>query len=595
MKRTIKQLMTTLLALAMLMSMMSVTALAEEGETVAHLSFASEDWGVQYWYDGNDYAPVVATNETVTGYGTYTTALDFTGTDAGFATGIAFLDVEIAGGEAAFPNAYMTIDSFKINGEDVAYSKTYTSSDDPFVDTRTNLYNEWVAEVLEGRTADGGNVDLSAIVFDKSLYPEIQTIEVTFTLGDGVPFGAETVVVAQELPAEGTTAYVAMADNDWAVQHWFDGNDYAPVVANFATVTGYGTYTTSLDFTGVEGGVCPDIAFMDVEIKDGELYFPFSYMQIDSVKINGEEVVLGNTYTSSDNKLDTRTNLYNSWVAEVEEGRTNGLELSEVTPIPVDGANITNIETVEVTFTLMEGEPMVAEEEVYVMPTEFNAFMMFSDTSDAWQSYAPGTSGDTTVIGDGKYTVSLKASDIGATGKAEMGQVFLVDIEGLGRAMVELGTLSEADDESLTVTDLEVAVKVWVDGVEVNVKNKNILMGDIEGNERLRLELYNAWGTGTADAPVVMPELLTPEDEIVVEFTLVGTGLNTGAIIEEEPAEVAETVEAAPVETVEETPAEITEEVPAEEGGMGAGTIIIIVVGAVVVMGGVVYMLTKKK
>ena len=577
-----KKILISFMALVMMITTMGLFSVAmAEGETTAYLSFASEDWAVQYWFDGNDYAPVVATTQEVTGYGQYTVSLDFTGTDAGFASGIAFLDVEIANGEGAYPDSYMTIDSLKINGEAVELGKTYTSSDDD-VATRTNLYNEWVAEVEKGRTADGDAADVTAVPLDKSAFSEIQTIEVTFTLGDGVAFGGGAPA-AMDLPEEGTTAYISMADNSWAVQYWFDGNDYSPVVANNATVTGYGQYTVSLDFTGTDAGSCPDIVFMDVEVKDGELYFPNCYMQIDSVLINGEAVELGNTYTSSDNGKDTRTNLYNAWVAEVAEGRVaEGLDLTQVSAVPVDAAAYTNIQTVEVTFTLMEGEAVEAPEEEYVMPTEFNAFMMFSDVSGAWETYAPGASGDTTVIGDGKYEVYVKAADIGATGQATEGQVFLVDIEELGRAMVELGTLREAEDGSLTDTDVKVTVEVYVDGEKVTSKDSNILVGDIEGNGRLRLELYNVWGTGTADVPVVMPNLLTPADEIKVVFTLEGTGLNTGAVIEEEPAE-------APAEAT----AEQMEE--PEDGGLSTLAIILIAAGAIVVIVVVLLLVTKKK
>jgi hypothetical protein len=180
-----------------------------------------------------------------------------------------------------------------------------------------------------------------------------------------------------------------------------------------------------------------------------------------------------------------------------------------------------------VTFTIEEGEfflEVIDEFEGYELPESFNAFMMFSDTGGFWESYAPGTDGDCDVLGDGVYVVSLSADDIGATGQAVAGQVFLIDIEGLGKAMRFMGTLNDEND-----TDLEVEIRVFVDGTEVTVNNANILKGDLEGNDRLRLEFYNTWGTGTADNPVVSPDVLTPETEIVVWFKLVGTGLNTDA------------------------------------------------------------------
>jgi hypothetical protein len=161
------------------------------------------------------------------------------------------------------------------------------------------------------------------------------------------------------------------------------------------------------------------------------------------------------------------------------------------------------------------------------MPESFRAFMMFSAKDGGWQRYVTDGeyAGDALVTGDGTYTVYIKGADFEATGKAVTAEVFLVDIIDLGEAMVHLGTLKEKAGGGLTDTDLEVTVKVFVDGVEVAVNNGNILKGDIEGNGRLRLELFNIHGTGTKDKPVVDPLLLEPETEIKVEFTLSGTGI----------------------------------------------------------------------
>jgi hypothetical protein len=149
------------------------------------------------------------------------------------------------------------------------------------------------------------------------------------------------------------TAYISFASSDWAVQYWFDGNDYAPVVANNKAVTGPGQYTVSLDLSGVDGGGANGIAFFDVEIAGGESLYPDNFMRIDSVKINGQSVAVGTTYTTSDNDIDTRVNLYNEWVGAVKEGRTNGLDYSQVTAVPVAVSSYTTVTRIEVTFTLI--------------------------------------------------------------------------------------------------------------------------------------------------------------------------------------------------------------------------------------------------
>lgn len=570
MKKQYKKMLGLFLAFALILSgVITPTPVSfAADEAVAYISFATGDWAAQYWNDGNDYAPVKLTTQKVTGYGQYTVSADVSGVES---KGLAFLDVEISNGEALFPNSFMQIDTVKINGEEVTLaSKTYTTSDDE-VTTRTNLFNEWVSDITEGRTLTGGLDGATASPVDREVYADtdIKSIEVTFTLKEGKALGA-------------SIAYIQVADTAWSNQYWFDGNDYAPIIANNVEVTGYGQYTVSLDFSNATP--LTDVVFMDVEVKNGEINYPYSYMNIDSVKINGESVKLGNTFTNSDNKQDTRTNLFNTWVGSVNEGRTNGLAYSDVTATPIEEAILKNVSKIEVTFTLIEGEE--PEPVPYELPSEFNAFMMFSDVSGAWESYSSGTPGDTKVTGDGTYTVYLKASDIGATGKATEGQVFLIDIEQLGVAMKEIGTLTEDPnkEDSFTITDLQVAIKVWIDGQEVKSDSSRILKGDIEGNGRLRLEFYNAWGSGTADMPVVSPDLLTPAEEIKVEFTLTGTGIKDGKLIGEAAAEAPTT----------EATTEAATEVVKEEAG-SSNVMIFIAIGAIVLIAGAVFVLKNKK
>lgn len=574
MKSSLKRLSALFLALALIVSGIFMTPVVSYAadEAVAYVSFATADWVAQYWNDGKDYAPVKLKTAKVDKYGQYTVSADASGVEG---LGLAFLDVEISNGEALFPNSYMQIDAVKINGEEVTLAtKTFTNSDDGIA-TRTNLFNEWVTEITEGRTPTGGLDGATASPIDQTVYADqvIKTIEVTFTLKEGKPLGS-------------SVAYITAADNSWSTQYWYDGNDYSPIVANNVEVNGYGQYTVSLDFSGA--GSLPDVVFMDVEIKNGEINYPYSYMQIDSVKIDGEAVEVGNTFTNSDNKQDTRTNLFNTWVGEVSEGRTNGLEYADVSATPLKDADLKDIKTVEVTFTLLEGEePAPAE---YEMPSDFNAYLMFSDVSGAWSKFDSGTSGDTKVTGDGTYTVYLKADEIAATGQATEGQVFLIDIDQLGEAMYQIGTLKEdaSNEDALTITDAKATVKVWVDGKEVEANSSKILLGDIEGNKRFRLELYNTWGTGTAENPVVAPELLNPADEIKVEFTLSGTGIKDGkAVAAGEETTVEET-------TVEETTIATTEaEVVTKDSGVPTVAIIVALL-AIVAIAAVVVVKKKK-
>lgn len=257
MKKTMKKVFASLLAVALAFSTFSLVKLnaSAEGETVAYLSFADNAWAVQYWNDGNDYSPVVATTAEVTGNGTYTVGLDFT--EAGGAPDIAFFDVEISNGEAAFPNSYMTIDSVKINGEEVALTGTpYTSSDDG-VATRTNLYNAWVSDattVDNARTADGSADGITPTPVDGSI-TGINTIEVTFTLGDGVLCNAAGGEVTTTLSEESYFAFIAFggdlaADNDWGLQYYGDGagSNAGDIVATNGEIKSGETTTLTLEF-----------------------------------------------------------------------------------------------------------------------------------------------------------------------------------------------------------------------------------------------------------------------------------------------------------------------------------------------------------
>lgn len=158
-----------------------------DDEAVAWIMYTSSDWGTSYSV-GDTYAPgsatagLVATDVPVTGAGTYTVALDFTGTAAGFANGVTFCAVGIGNGEKLFPNYVMHITSVKINGEEVKMEGlAYTTSDDAIC-TRVNLYNAWVTQVPEeGRTMMGKATSVcTPCPVPQEAFGNVKTLEVTF-------------------------------------------------------------------------------------------------------------------------------------------------------------------------------------------------------------------------------------------------------------------------------------------------------------------------------------------------------------------------------------------------------------------------------
>lgn len=177
---------------------LALTAAAEYVENTSHIDsldpdtamawimINSGDWATMYSV-GDEYVPtdksdgLITTDVEITGEGTYTVGLDFTGTSAGFANGIKFSAIGISNGEILFPGYFIDIIDIQINGETYnMVGKPYTTSDDSIC-TRVNLYNEWVNSVPEeARTPDGDTSDASPIVVDGLALGKINTLTVTF-------------------------------------------------------------------------------------------------------------------------------------------------------------------------------------------------------------------------------------------------------------------------------------------------------------------------------------------------------------------------------------------------------------------------------
>ena len=157
---------------------------------VAWIMFSGGDWAMSYSV-GDVYTPdsitpgIIPTDVEITGAGTYTVALDITGTEKGYAANTAFSAVGISNGEQRFPGYCIMITELKINGEAVRMKgRNYTCSDDGKC-TRTNLYNEWVdmkSARSGARVLFGDLTGISATVLDREMeaMQKIRTIEVTF-------------------------------------------------------------------------------------------------------------------------------------------------------------------------------------------------------------------------------------------------------------------------------------------------------------------------------------------------------------------------------------------------------------------------------
>lgn len=154
-------------------------------------------------------------------------------------------------------------------------------------------------------------------------------------------------------------AWIMWNDGGWALTHSV-GDTYNAdsisegLVATNAIITGEGKYTVGLDFTGTAQGYSASVAFAAIGISNGEALYPNYLVNIKEVRINGEIYRLkGRAYTTSDDGLCTRVNLYNEWVTSVPKtARLPGGNLAGATPTPINrnDAVIAEIKTIEIDF-----------------------------------------------------------------------------------------------------------------------------------------------------------------------------------------------------------------------------------------------------
>lgn len=170
-----------------------------------------------------------------------------------------------------------------------------------------------------------------------------------------VTFQQDAVVVDDQT----ALAWIMWNDGSWALTHSV-GDTYNAdaisegLVATNAIITGEGKYTVGLDFTGTAQGYSASVAFAAIGISNGEALYPNYVINIKEVRINGEIYRLkGRAYTTSDDGVCTRVNLYNEWVTSVPKtARLPGGNLAGATPTPINrnDAVIAEIKTIEIDF-----------------------------------------------------------------------------------------------------------------------------------------------------------------------------------------------------------------------------------------------------
>lgn len=319
--------------------------------------------------------------------------------------------------------------------------------------------------------------------------------------------GAQPVSV--KAAEEEHTAFLMFTDRDWAFGNWDE------TLASATTkVTGDGSYSVTLNASEVGGDgttaangamvFCVDVVGLQSSLSAEGKTMEVTELSVladgTEVPVDMSKVVTGDI----EEKGNFRIELYNEYGDTAKDS-------------PIDQNALSFKDTLTVNFTLKEK----------ALVEENTAFLMFTDRNWAFGNWdATLASATTTVAGNGTYTVTLNASEVGGDGTtaASGAMVFCVDVVGLGTVVPDLS--------AVTVSD----VKILADGEEVAVDAGKILTGDIEENGNFRIELYNEYGDTAKDSPIDQ-NALAFKDTLSVTFTLGGVvyGAVEGGEEEEAP------------------------------------------------------------
>ena len=174
-----------------------------------------------------------------------------------------------------------------------------------------------------------------------------------------------------DIPKDAAVAWIMWDSADWNLVYSV-GDTYDPdsrttgLKAQDVQVTGWGTYTISLDFSGTAAGRNTGTAFSAIGLRYGEVLFPGYVIDIVSIQCDGKTIPMkGRAYTTSDDGLCTRVNLYNGWVSQVPaNGRTRGGGTMGCSPTIIDSDSIGTFQKIEITFRFVPGPEGASENDL---------------------------------------------------------------------------------------------------------------------------------------------------------------------------------------------------------------------------------------
>ncbi len=473
MKKIMRKVFAFVLAFTLIAGSFAATP-ARADEYTAFLMFADRNWGFQNM--SADLAS--ATTGVSLDGGTYSVTLNAAevggdGTTA--AAGAMVFCVDIVGAQAALDpsNETFKVSDLKLtaDGNEVAIngSKIVAGDIEENGNFRIEIYNEY------GKTAADPAFDPTTLAFAQSL-----TVDFTLTR------------IEKPSPTA-ATAFLMFTDRNWAFGNWD-----AALESATTTVDGAGSYSVTLNADEVRGETegaaagamvfCVDILGGNDLMKSQGLKYEVKDVKIktDGAEVNFDpaKVVSGDIEENGNFRIE----IYNEYGATAA--------------IPgFDPAALSFNKTLTVDFTLdvvPNTEPTVA-------------FLMFTDRNWAFGNWDTNLESATTLVnGDGTYFVTLNADEVrGETeGPAAGAMVFCVDIVGLANV---------ADISGVQVSD----VKITADGADFPIDASKVVVGDLENNGNLRIELYNEYGATAAD-PAFDATTLSFNQTLTVDFTLSG-------------------------------------------------------------------------
>jgi endoglucanase len=220
-----------------------------------------------------------------------------------------------------------------------------------------NLYDRSQCQIIDA--------DIAALYQTRSLsaQADLSADEIASAAQAGIEEALANAPDGVGVDADTALAWIMYNSSDWSTLYSV-GDVYNPsdmtagITATDVEVTGEGTYTVGLDFTGTAAGFANGVVFSALAISNGETLYPGYCINVKEVRINGEPYTLkGRPYTTSDDGLCTRVNLYNDWVSAVPaEAHTSDGNLNYTTPNLLDADTLGNVETIEVTFEYVPGK-----------------------------------------------------------------------------------------------------------------------------------------------------------------------------------------------------------------------------------------------